>query len=83
MNQARVQSDDKMKEDSKANLSIAEELSNEEFGNFISEPLYEYSLKIFGDVFESIIGAIFLDCKSISKTENILYSLMKPFLKAH
>ena len=64
-------------------LSRAEEISNEEFGNFIIEPLYEYSLKIFGDVFESIIGAIFLDCRSISKTETILYSLMKPFLKNH
>lgn len=53
-------------------MTRAEELSNEEFGSFISEPLYEYSLKIFGDVFESIIGAVFLDCKSISKTEAIL-----------
>jgi len=72
-----------MREESKQTLRRAEELSNEEFGNFISEPLYEHSLKIFGDVFESIIGAIFLDCKSISKTEGILYSMMKPFLKAH
>jgi dsRNA-specific ribonuclease len=47
------------------------------------EPLYESTLKIFGDIFESIIGAIFLDCRSISKTEEILHSLLKPFLKNH
>ena len=61
-----------MREESKEPMTRAEELSNEELGSFISEPLYEYSLKIFGDVFESIIGAVFLDCKSISKTEAIL-----------
>jgi len=30
-----------------------------------------------------VIGAIFLDSKSITKTEEILYSLLKPFLKDH
>jgi len=64
-------------------LTRSQELSNEEFGNFQIEPLYEYSLKIFGDVFESIIGAVFLDCKSISKTEVILFNMLKPFLKTH
>lgn len=24
--------------------------------------LYEHNLKIFGDVFESLIGAVYLDC---------------------
>jgi hypothetical protein len=47
------------------------------------EPLYEHTLKIFGDIFESIIGAVFLDCRSISKTEIILHSFLKPFLKNH
>lgn len=63
--------------------SRAEELSDQEFGYINLEPLYEHSLKIFGDVFESLIGAIFLDSRSISKTEAILYSLLKPFLKTH
>jgi dsRNA-specific ribonuclease len=73
LSQARVvEGDSHMREESKEPMTRAEELSNEEFGSFISEPLYEYSLKIFGDVFESIIGAVFLDCKSISKTEAIL-----------
>lgn len=26
------------------------------------DKLYEYNLKIFGDVFESLIGAVYLDC---------------------
>lgn len=30
--------------------------------------LYEYTLKIFGDVFESIIGAVFIDSGSLEKT---------------
>lgn len=29
------------------------------------DTLYEYSLKIFGDIFESIIGAVFIDSKSL------------------
>lgn len=45
---------------------ISEVLNDQEYANLNSEPLYEYSLKIFGDIFESLIGAIFLDCKSIS-----------------
>jgi dsRNA-specific ribonuclease len=61
----------------------AEELSDQEFKNLNIEPLYEHSLKIFGDIFESIIGSIFLDCKSISQTEAVLYKLLKPFLKEH
>jgi dsRNA-specific ribonuclease len=40
-------------------------------------------LKIFGDIFESLIGAVFIDCKSISVTEKVLHSLLKPFLKNH
>jgi dsRNA-specific ribonuclease len=63
--------------------SKADELSDQEFGYINLEPLYEHSLKIFGDVFESLIGAVFLDSRSISKTESILYSLLKPFLKTH
>ena len=64
-------------------LSRAEELSAQEFSTVNIEPLYEHSLKIFGDVFESLIGAVFLDSRSISATERILYSLLRPFLKAH
>ena len=32
------------------------------------DELYEDNLKIFGDVFESIIGAVFLDCRDTEKT---------------
>jgi hypothetical protein len=27
--------------------------------------LYEHSLKIFGDIFESLVGAVFIDSESI------------------
>jgi dsRNA-specific ribonuclease len=36
------------------------------------DELYEDNLKIFGDVFESIIGAVFLDCRDTEKTWEIL-----------
>jgi len=65
------------------NRSRAEALSEQEFGNVNIEPLYEHSLKIFGDIFESIIGAVFIDCKSISQTERVLHSMLRPFLKTH
>ncbi len=32
---------------------------------FDLDSLYESGLKIFGDVFESLIGAVFLDCNDI------------------
>jgi endoribonuclease Dicer len=33
--------------------------------SFDLDELYESNLKIFGDVFESLIGAVFLDCRDI------------------
>lgn len=36
------------------------------------DELYEHNLKIFGDVFESIIGAVFLDCRDTEKTWQVL-----------
>ena len=44
------------------------------------DQLYEATLKIFGDVFESIIGAIFIDSESITVTWGVLHRLMEPYL---
>ena len=44
------------------------------------DQLYEYNLKIFGDVFESLIGAIFLDSESITVTWSVLWKLMEPYI---
>jgi endoribonuclease Dicer len=44
------------------------------------DQLYEYNLKIFGDVFESLIGAIFIDSQSITRTWEVLYKLMEPYI---
>jgi dsRNA-specific ribonuclease len=49
--------------------TMAEVYAEQEYVNLNMEPLYEHTLKIFGDIFESLIGAIFLDCQSISFTE--------------
>lgn len=44
------------------------------------DDLYEKTLKIFGDVFESLIGAVFIDSCSMEITWNVLIGLMKPYL---
>ena len=44
------------------------------------DDLYEKTLKIFGDVFESLIGAVFIDSCSMETTWTVLYGLMKPYL---
>lgn len=45
--------------------------------------LHEHNLKIFGDVFESIIGAVFLDSQSVEETWEVLERLIKPYVKIY
>jgi dsRNA-specific ribonuclease len=40
-------------------------------------------LKIFGDVFESIIGAIFLDSRNIEETVKVMFNLLDPYIKVY
>jgi len=47
------------------------------------DELYEHNLKIFGDVFESIIGAVFLDCRDTEKTWEILQNLIMPYIRVY
>jgi len=47
------------------------------------DQLYEYNLKIFGDVFESLIGAVFIDSESIEITWGVLHNLMEPYIKIY
>lgn len=47
------------------------------------DQLYEYNLKIFGDVFESLIGAIFIDSGSITTTWDVLIGLMEPYIQKY
>jgi len=47
------------------------------------DQLYEYNLKIFGDVFESIIGAVFIDSESIEVTWTVLWGLMEDYIKVY
>jgi dsRNA-specific ribonuclease len=37
-------------------------------------------MKIFGDVFEAIVAAIFLDSKSFVKTKEVILSFVHPYL---
>ena len=45
------------------------------------DELYEHNLKIFGDVFESLIGAVFLDCRDTERTWAVLEKLIMPYIK--
>ena len=47
---------------------------------FDLDTLHEHNLKIFGDVFESLIGAVFLDSQSVKKTWRVLNRLIKPYV---
>mmetsp|Transcript_28083 Transcript_28083/g.42474 ORF Transcript_28083/g.42474 Transcript_28083/m.42474 type:complete len:241 (-) Transcript_28083:117-839(-) len=47
------------------------------------DQLYEYNLKIFGDVFESLLGAIFIDSRSLDKTAEVLFHLIKPYIDVY
>jgi dsRNA-specific ribonuclease len=50
---------------------------------FDLDTLHEHNLKIFGDVFESLIGAVFLDSQSVEKTWEILEKLISPYVEIY
>ena len=50
---------------------------------FDLDELHEHNLKIFGDVFESLIGAVFLDSQSIDETWAVLWKLIEPYVKIY
>ena len=50
---------------------------------FELDELHEYQLKIFGDVFEALVGAVFLDSQSIDKTWSVLQKLIMPYVKIY
>lgn len=47
------------------------------------DTLYEDCLKIFGDIFESLIGAVFIDSQSISVTGTVLEGLLSPYIATY
>lgn len=44
------------------------------------DDLYEKALKILGDVFESLVGAVFIDSECMHTTWCVLHRLMEPYL---
>jgi dsRNA-specific ribonuclease len=54
-----------------------------EYKLFDLDILHLHNLKIFGDVFESLIGAVFLDSRSLDKTEEILFNLIGPYIELY
>ncbi|CDW79588.1 ribonuclease iii [Stylonychia lemnae] len=44
------------------------------------EQLQESNIKIFGDVFESLITAVFLDSGSLDITQRVLFKILEPYL---
>lgn len=52
----------------------------EKYKEFDLDTLHEHNLKIFGDVFESLIGAVFLDSQCVETTWKILEKLIEPYV---
>ncbi|CDW79490.1 dicer-2 [Stylonychia lemnae] len=44
------------------------------------EQLHESNMKIFGDIFESLIAAVFLDSGSLEITQRVLFKILEPYL---
>lgn len=55
----------------------------EEFKAFDLDILHEHNLKIFGDVFESVIGAVFMDSQSIETTWKVLEHMIMPYIRVY
>lgn len=47
------------------------------------DQLSEQSMKIFGDVFESLIGAVFIDSECLVTTKEVLLKLMEPYVEKY
>ena len=54
-----------------------------EYCLFDLDILHLHNLKIFGDVFESLIGAVFLDSGDLTKTEEVLFNLILPYIELY
>lgn len=50
------------------------------FGKFDLGLLYEHNLKIFGDIFESLVGAVYLDSQSLDQTQLVVNRLVDPYV---
>lgn len=55
-------------------------IGNQEFSAIDLDRLHEHNLKIFGDVFESLMGAVFMDSQSIDRTWEVLEKLIMPYI---
>eukprot|EP00347_Sterkiella_histriomuscorum_P004250 403361171 len=47
---------------------------------YIHDVIHEHNNKMFSDVFEAIIGAIYMDCRDFNKTKDVVLYLMKDYL---
>jgi tellurite resistance-related uncharacterized protein len=68
----------------KSEMDIVQHLDyDDEPKPFDLDRLHEHNLKIFGDVFESMIGAVFMDSQSIDETWRVLKDLIMPYIKVY
>jgi len=50
---------------------------------FDVDDLYESNLKMFGDVFESLIGAVFMDSQNVDETWAVLKQQIMPYITVY
>lgn len=68
-----------------SDMEIVHQIGNKQVDlkPFDLDKLFEHNLKIFGDVFESLIGAVFMDSQSIDTTWKVLWHLIEPYIKVY
>lgn len=65
-------------------IDLAEGIYQDENAQALDlDEVHNTSMKIFGDVFESLIGAVFMDCRDIDETWVILKRLIEPYMKVY
>lgn len=47
------------------------------------DDLSESTLKLFGDIFEALIGAMFLDSEDLQLTRKVLLEVLKPYMQVY
>jgi dsRNA-specific ribonuclease len=85
LNQSEIVDTTDANEDAQSTLKQITEIKTEmkDYRLFDLDILHLHNLKIFGDVFESLIGAVFLDSGDLTKTTEVLFTMIEPYIELY
>lgn len=85
LNQSAIVDTTDANEDAQSTLKQITEIKTEmkDYRLFDLDILHLHNLKIFGDVFESLIGAVFLDSGDLTKTKEVLFTMIEPYIELY